>query len=93
MKKLIAIFITLIFLIQIFLIIDAYGKETNIENTLLNSKSVRNIIEDIVVIPSKNPLFGIIGSYVSCWYNSEEYGLKPMIIHRHMELMICVEMF
>ncbi|GAI08072.1 unnamed protein product, partial [marine sediment metagenome] len=53
-----------------------------IQNLFLSVNSVRNTIEDIIVIPSNNPLFGIIGSYVSCWYNSEEeYGLKPMIIH------------
>jgi len=82
MRKFIAIFITSIILSQVFFIFDAYAEENMIENTFLSISSVRNTIEDIIVIPSNNPLFGIIGSYVSCWYNSEEeYGLKPMIIH------------
>lgn len=82
MRKFIAIFITSIILSQVFFIFDAYAEENMIENTFLNVNSVRNTIEDIIVIPSNNPLFGIIGSYISCWYNSEEeYGLKPMIIH------------
>jgi len=82
MRKFIAIFITSIILSQVFFIFDAYAEENMIENTFLSVNSVRNTIEDIIVIPSNNPLFGIIGSYVSCWYNSEEeYGLKPMIIH------------
>ena len=78
MRKLIAIFIASIILYQVFFIFDAYAEE----NTLLNVISVRNTFGDIIVIPSNNPLFGSIGSYVSCWYNSEEeYDLKPMIIH------------
>ena len=82
MRKFIAIFITSIILSQVFFIFDAYAEENMIENTFPSVNSVRNTIEDIIVIPSNNPLFGIIGSYVSCWYNSEEeYGLKPMIIH------------
>ena len=84
MRKFIAIFITSIILSQVFFIFDAYAEENMIENTFLSVNSVRNTIEDIIVIPSNNPLFGIIGSYVSCWYNSEEeYGLKPMIIHNN----------
>ena len=82
MRKFIAIFITSIILSQVFFIFDAYAEENMIENTFLSVNSVRNTIEDIIVIASNNPLFGIIGSYVSCWYNSEEeYGLKPMIVH------------
>ncbi|GAI73531.1 unnamed protein product, partial [marine sediment metagenome] len=63
MRKFIAIFITSIILSQVFFIFDAYAEENMIENTFLSVNSVRNTIEDIIVIPSNNPLFGIIGSY------------------------------
>ncbi|UCD14313.1 MAG: hypothetical protein JSW60_02560 [Thermoplasmatales archaeon] len=58
-------------------------KEQNLQTTdvLSNLISARNPTEDVVVIPDSNPLFGIIGSYISCWYNTgESSGLKPMLV-------------
>ena len=69
-------------IIQSFLIFNVIATEKDEQNNSLTVSSERNIFEDITIIPSNDPLFGIIGSYVSCWYNSEEKsGLKPMMIH------------
>ena len=63
-------------------------------DVLSNLISVRNHIEDVIVIPDSNPLFGIIGSYISCWYNTNEStGLKPMLVQHEGLLTNHQEMF
>ncbi len=63
-------------------------------DVLSNLISVRNPIEDVIVIPDNNPLFGIIGSYISCWYDTiESTGLKPMLVQHEGYLTNHQEMF
>ena len=60
---------------------------------LSNTTSVRHVTEDVVVIPDNNPLFGIIGSYLSCWYSNESNGLKPLLVQNGETLTDKQEMF
>lgn len=60
-----------------------------------NITSIRNPLEDIVIVSDNNPLFGLIGSYVSCWYNMiDSEGLKPFLVQHdgilthHQEVFI-----
>jgi hypothetical protein len=47
--------------------------------------SIRNSIEDMVIIPDNNPFFGIIGSYIACWYDKciNFSGLIPLLVQNH----------
>ena len=63
MRKLIVIFITSIIASQVLYILDANAEENKMKHDFLHVNSLRNNFEDIVVIPSNDPLFGLIGSY------------------------------
>lgn len=67
-------------------IVSADNQDFQYEEFLLNIKSERSMNEDIVIIPENDPLFGIIGSYISCWYNNKSSGLKPLLIHNEHAL-------
>jgi len=50
--------------------------------------SIRKIIEDVIIIPDNNPFFGVIGSYIACWYdkNNNSTGLLPLLIQYNQKL-------
>jgi len=49
--------------------------------------SNRLITEDIVVIPSSDPYYGIIGSYIACWYdNKTSDTLLPLLVSKNRNL-------
>ncbi len=50
------------------------------KDIVLDFTSIKSNVEDIVVITDKDPLFGPIGAYVSCWYNNNISGLKPLMV-------------
>ena len=82
MKKIIAVVIILFLCTQgnVFLPISAHSTPSS--EFCMQSASERNLIDDIVTIPQNNPLFGLLGSYVCCWYESTaESGLKPLLVH------------
>jgi hypothetical protein len=89
-------FILIIFLISSSLInnnISADEQDFQFEAILTNTTSVRYATEDAIVIPDDNPLFGIIGSYLSCWYANESNKLKPLLIQNKEKLTNKQEMF
>jgi len=84
MKRNLTILLTFIIVFQSFYIYNTNAEQKKTDYGFIHTNSLRNNFEDIIIIPDSNPLFGIIGSYVSCWYTSQkEYGLKPMIIHKN----------
>jgi len=98
MKKLVAVSLTilLIFSYMVHAKSDLFEKQ-DVETTelLSNISSIRNPIENVIIIPDESPLFGIIGSYVSCWYNTaDKAGLKPLLVQHegiltdHQEIFI-----
>ncbi len=92
---------SLIFILIIFLIstsfnninISAGKTDSQFEAFLSNTTSVRRMTADAVVIPDNNPLFGIIGSYLACWYSNESNGLKPLLVQNGETLTDKQEMF
>ena len=90
------IFILIIFLISpsfININISANKQDSQFETLLLNTTSIRRMTGDAVIIPDNNPLFGIIGSYLSCWYNNESNGLKPLLVQNGKTLTDKQDMF
>lgn len=47
--------------------------------------SYRKSIEEAVIIPDTNPLFGLLASYISCWYDTEE-ELLPLLVQANNRL-------
>ncbi|MFO7677886.1 MAG: C25 family cysteine peptidase [Thermoplasmatota archaeon] len=94
MKKIIPILIIVIlFSHQIYLInVSAEENTKNIYCFIVNS--VRHDIEDAVIIPDNDPLFALLGSYISCWYNSgENQGIKPLIIQKDATMTLRQSIF
>jgi len=91
----------LIFTLVIFLIFPSFINNTisadkqnpQFKELLSNTTSNRHIIEDVIIIPDSNALFGIIGSYLSCWYNNKSNGLKPLLVHNKGTLTNNQKMF
>lgn len=79
---------SLIFLIVLSCTIQAENisnKEILNLEEVSNLDSIRNKIEDVVIIPDSNPFFGIIGTYIACWYDriSNSTGLIPLLIQNN----------
>ncbi len=57
--------------------------------------SLRKIIEDVIIIPDTNPFFGLIGSYIACWYNidNNSTGLLPLLVKHNQKLTDNQEIF
>jgi len=62
---------------------------------LLDVSSSRKQIEDVIIVPDTNPFFGLIGSYIACWYDEETNmsGLIPLLIHHNQKLTYTQENF
>jgi hypothetical protein len=50
--------------------------------------SNRKLIQDAIIIPDSDPFFGIIGSYIACWYDKDNNstGLLPLIVKHNEKL-------
>jgi hypothetical protein len=57
--------------------------------------SIRKLNEDAVIIPDTNPFFGIIGSYIACWYDidSNITGLLPLLVQNNEKFSDLQELF
>ncbi len=62
---------------------------------LTHFSSSRNQIEDVIIIPDNNPFFGLIGSYIACWYNTNNNstGLLPLLVQHNQKLTGNQEIF
>jgi len=65
----------------------AYGESVSFEKQDIktselssNITSIRNPLEDIVIVSDGNPLFSLLGSYASCWYTMTDSGLLPYLV-------------
>ncbi|KYK23528.1 hypothetical protein AYK21_02395 [Thermoplasmatales archaeon SG8-52-2] len=71
-------------------------KEKNfVFNDFTISSSIRKQIEDVIIIPDTNPFYGLIGSYIACWYNvdNDTAGLVPLLVQNNQKLTFAQEMF
>jgi hypothetical protein len=92
---------TLILCLMVLIIISPTISAENINKNNLNLKelfnlgSIRKSIEDVIIIPDSNPFFGIIGSYIACWYNSNNNstGLLPLLVQHNEKLTDHQEIF
>src|SRR4030042_3401889 len=68
---------------------DSYPQDLNYIN------SNRKLIENAVIIPDSNPFFGIIGSYIACWYDKDNNstGLLPLLVKQNERLSDNQEIF
>jgi hypothetical protein len=63
-----------------------YAENQKVDNSNLQDlnhlNSNRKLIQDVIVIPDSNPFFGILGSYVACWYEKDNNstGLIPLLV-------------
>lgn len=84
MKKIIALCILLLLFSHSFALENISAQKDTIQENTFQINSLRNTVEDAVVIPDTDPLFAILGSYVSCWYNSQDnQGLLPLILQNN----------
>jgi len=71
-------------------------KESNLKSQdLYYFSSLRKQIEDVIIIPDSDPFFGLIGSYLSCWYNTDtkSQGLLPLLVQHNQKLTENQEIF
>jgi len=93
----------IILLLVIFLILTNFveariaieeNKDCSFLEVVSDINSVRKKIDDIVIIPDVDPFFGVLGSYISCWYNNNgSSGLKPLLIQNKGRLDSLQEKF
>jgi hypothetical protein len=81
MIKIIHPIIIIIILIQVLSYIDIIHF---VDASEIKEELNRNIVEDIIIISDDDPYFGIIGSYIACWYDSfdKTSGLLPLLIQK-----------
>ena len=97
MNKRYIIFILILIISQSTITIYAQNiKEENPASQELNQlNSNRKLIQEVIIIPDSNPFFGIIASYVACWYDKDDNstGLIPLIVKHDEKLSDNQEMF
>jgi hypothetical protein len=95
MKKIFALFTFILFITPVIIHIENVNGENIIpkESESLNLNRILN--EDLVIIPDSNPFFGIIGSYIACWYDidSNITGLLPLLVQHNEKLSDTQELF
>ena len=84
MKDILAVCLIVLFFTNSVFAINV--SDSNKTINLLESTSVRNQIEEAVIIPDSNPIFGLLGSYICCWYDTNNSGLIPLIVQESGEL-------
>ena len=85
-KKIIFLLIVLLILPNVVNVSSVVkdNKDRKILEFVFEVSSTRKIIDDIVIIPDNDALFGSLGSYISCWYNNNgSSGLQPLLIHEN----------
>jgi len=81
----------IVYLIILITISYTIQAENTFFNDTINSQylssfdSIRNTIEDAVIISDDDPFFGIIGSYIACWYNKVDNstGILPLLVQNN----------
>ncbi len=70
-------------------------ENTHIQEGLSTLVSIRKYTEDAIIIPDNNPFFGIIGSYIACWYDidNNSTGLIPLLVQHDGKLTEHQEIF
>ena len=88
MIKIIALCLIALIIIPTTIYADNVKEFNIISQQLTHFSSLRKQIEEVVIIPGNNPFFGLIGSYLSCWYGSDNgsSGLLPLLVQHNQKL-------
>lgn len=75
---------TLIIVVTLIQVVNYTDNTHFVDASKIIKEFNRNLIEDVIIIPDSNPFFGIIGSYIACWYDSinRSSGLIPLLIQK-----------
>jgi hypothetical protein len=86
MKTFLALFVTLLMVCTTVPITGTFPLENdNVSGGHLQGASLRTLSADAVVVPDSDPSFGILGSSVACWYDTETNtsGLLPLLVQNN----------
>ena len=94
MKKTYVFCIIVLIFIQTTIHAENVEDDTLILDELSHLSSIRKQIEEAIIIPDSNPFFGIIGSYIACWYDiGDSTGLLPLLVQYDEKLTDHQEIF
>ncbi|MGF3554269.1 MAG: hypothetical protein ACQXXF_03195 [Thermoplasmatota archaeon] len=95
MNKKLVILIILLLSFQTTIYAKDVKQNKHSQLDLNNLGSNRNTLPDAVIIPDSDPFFGIIGSYIACWYdkNNNSTGLLPLLVKHDEKLTSNQEIF
>jgi hypothetical protein len=86
MKKVLCILLISLLLLALVFDVGVFAENETVTTNSNKIDSTRNKIEDVVFISDTDPLFGLLGSYISCWYNNGNQTLKPLLITQNKTL-------
>ena len=94
-KKKFIIYLIILIIIPNIIHAEIIEEENLNPEDLFYFGSIRQLIEDAIIIPDNNPFFGIIGANIACWYDTEDKssGLLPLLIQRDKKLTVHQEIF
>ena len=78
MKKIFVISLVVLIIIPTIIHAENVYRDALIPKELFHLDLNRKPIEDVIIIPDSNPFFGIIGSYIACWYDTGEIRAPPL---------------
>jgi hypothetical protein len=95
MKKIFALCLIVLIIIPTTIYAENVEEYTPVFHKLSDVSSLRKQIEDAIIVPDTNPYFGLIGSYIACWYNADTKvsGLIPLLVHNNQKLTYNQENF
>ena len=95
MKKIFALWLIILITVPTITYAENVKENSLIYYELNNFISSRRQIEDAIIIPDTNPFFGMIGSYIACWYGMDDNysGLRPLLVQDNQKLSNNQEIF
>ena len=95
MKKIFALFLIVLIITPTIIHAENVDGDALIPKELSHLDLNRKLIEDVIIIPDSNPFFGIIGSYIACWYDTDNNltGLLPLLVQHNGKLNVHQELF
>jgi hypothetical protein len=95
MKKIFALFLIVLLITPTIIHTDNADGDALITKKFEHLDLNRKLNEDVIIIPDSDPFFGIIGSYIACWYDTDNNitGLLPLLVQQNGKLNDNQELF
>ena len=95
MNKIFALCLIVLIIIPTTIYAENVEEQNSEFYELSDVSSLRKQIENVIIVPDTNPYFGLIGSYLACWYNVDTNvsGLKPLLVQNSQKLTYNQENF